>query len=111
MLTLLTVPATMAAAEQPTEDCGTVVGPHWTAPGHRSGRNWYVTESGINCDIARYDVKLLLGERVDRHGRLRPPSRGFISCSVDVRHRNIHPYGAGACVGDELGLSWGIYPV
>jgi hypothetical protein len=111
MLALVTVPATMATAEAPPEDCGTVVGPRWTAPGNRSGRLWHVTESGTFCGIARLDVKRLLGERVDRHGRLRPPGLGFSSCSVDVRHRDIHPYAAGACVGDRFGVSWGIYPV
>ena len=100
------VPAISTAAP-PGDSCGTIVGPRWTAPRHRSGRRWNVSESGTSCPAAVFAVKRLLRERVDRRGRLRaiPP---FLSCSVDRHHRNIHPYGAAGCVGDKVAVSWGI---
>jgi hypothetical protein len=99
-------PATSGAAP-PGDSCGTIVGPRWTAPGHRSGRRWDVAESGTSCPAAEFAVRRLLRERVDRRGRLRPIAP-FISCSVDRRHRKIHPYGAAACLGDKVAVSWGI---
>jgi len=107
LMGLVVGPAT-AVAEQSAEECGTILGPRWTAPGNRSGRLWYVAESGTFCGIAKADVRVLLREKVDRRGRLRPPGLGFAACSVDVRHHNIHPYAAGACTGDRFAISWGI---
>jgi hypothetical protein len=103
---VVALPATTAAAP-PGENCGTIVGPRWTAPGHKSGRRWDVAESGTSCPAAEFAVRRLLAEHVDRRGRLRPIAP-FLSCSVDVRHRNIHPYGAAACVADKAAVSWGI---
>ena len=112
MVALATVPATTAAAP-PGDNCGPITGPRWTAPGHRSGRLWDVNESGTSCPAAKYFVARILREHPDRRGRLRPPrgNTAFRSCSVDVRHRDIHPYATGACTGDRVGISWGIYPV
>jgi hypothetical protein len=103
----LSVTSVPAAAAPPGENCGTIVGPPWTAAGHRSGRRWDVSESGTSCAAAVFAVRRLLREHVDRRGRLRAIAP-FIGCSVDRRHRNIHPYGAAACLGDKVAVSWGI---
>jgi hypothetical protein len=107
VIAVVTVPAITAAAP-PGDNCGAIVGPRWTAPGHRSGIRWDVAESGTSCPAAEFAVRRLLRERVDRHGRLRPIPP-FLNCSVDVRHRNVHPYASAACVGDRVGVSWGIH--
>lgn len=103
----LAVPATTMAAP-PSRDCGLRARPHWTAPG-RSGRDWYVVASGVSCVYAFYVVETMGTERIDRQGRfLGKVPHGFIGCAADTRHRNIHPYGTAACVGDRVAVSWGI---
>jgi hypothetical protein len=106
LIALVTLPAATVAAP-PGKDCGTMVGPRWTAPGHRSGQHWHVAESGTSCPAAKFAVQRLLREGIDRQGRLRPIPP-FSSCAADVRHRNVHPYAAAACVGDKVAVSWGI---
>jgi len=103
----LVIAAPTTHAAPPGDNCGTIHGPRWTAPHHRSGRLWDVAESGTSCAAAKFAVERLLREHV-HHGRLRP-IQPFINCSVDVRHRNIHPYSSAACVGDKVAVSWGIH--
>jgi hypothetical protein len=108
VIALAAAPAITAAAP-PGTDCGTRAGPRWTAPGHRSGRAWFVVASGVSCTYAFYVVETAWTERIDSQGRfLGHVPHGFIGCAADVRHRNIHPYGAAACLGDRVAVSWGI---